>query len=148
MRPTHDPVRPSGSNVCPARSVTARHGKTPAEVSKGSITRRADLACFRWETHCRGLYPLPMAACVSIRHAQVIRSEEVRAYEEEDARRVQLSADLVMDLFTRPDSPVVPSAEDSRFNWTGASPMSAENSTSDTDRRTSSSVLVMAVSPS
>ncbi len=37
-------------------------GKTPAEVSKGSITRRADLACFRWETHCRGLYQLPMAA--------------------------------------------------------------------------------------
>ncbi len=40
------------------------------------------------------------------------------------------------------------SIEDSRFNWTGASPMSAGNSTSDTDRRASSSVLVMAVSPS
>ena len=37
-------------------------GKTPTEVSKGSITRCADLACFRWETHCRGLYQLPMAA--------------------------------------------------------------------------------------
>ncbi len=40
-----------------------------------------------------------------------IRPEEVRAYEEDDVRRVQLSADLVRDLFARPDSPVVPSAD-------------------------------------
>jgi len=37
-------------------------GNTPAEVGGGSITPRADLASLRWQTHCRGLYQLPLAA--------------------------------------------------------------------------------------
>ncbi len=37
-------------------------GKTPAELSGESSRERATLDEFRWETHCRGLVQLPMAA--------------------------------------------------------------------------------------
>ena len=37
-------------------------GDTPVQVSGESITRLADLNNYRWQTHCRGLVQLPMAA--------------------------------------------------------------------------------------
>ncbi len=37
-------------------------GQTPAEVSGDCVTSRANLHNFRWQTHCRGLYQLPVAA--------------------------------------------------------------------------------------
>ncbi len=37
-------------------------GDTPAEVSADSVTSRAELANFRGQTQCRGLYQLPVAA--------------------------------------------------------------------------------------
>ena len=37
-------------------------GDTPAQVSGESITREADLEYYRWQTHCRGLVQLPVAA--------------------------------------------------------------------------------------
>ncbi len=37
-------------------------GRTPAQVRDESRTRQADLECYRWQTHCRGLVQLPMAA--------------------------------------------------------------------------------------
>ena len=38
------------------------NGKTPAEVSGDSIREQVNLDDFRWETHCRGLVQMPMAA--------------------------------------------------------------------------------------
>ena len=35
---------------------------TPAQVSGESILKGADLECFRWQTHCRDLAQLPLAA--------------------------------------------------------------------------------------
>ncbi len=37
-------------------------GHTPAEVSGERVNRQATLHRFRWQTHCRGLYQLPVAA--------------------------------------------------------------------------------------
>jgi putative transposase len=37
-------------------------GNTPAETGGGRVMKRADPLRFRWKTHCRGLYELPMAA--------------------------------------------------------------------------------------
>ena len=37
-------------------------GGTPAEAGGGRVMKRADPLRFRWKTHCRGLYELPMAA--------------------------------------------------------------------------------------
>ncbi len=37
-------------------------GKTPAEVSSESVRAPVQLDDFRWDTHCRGLVQLPMAA--------------------------------------------------------------------------------------
>ena len=37
-------------------------GQTPAEASGERLTARANLHNFRWQTHCRGLYQLPVAA--------------------------------------------------------------------------------------
>jgi len=37
-------------------------GHTPAEVSGDSVNQQARLHLFRWQTHCRGLYQLPVAA--------------------------------------------------------------------------------------
>ena len=37
-------------------------GDTPAQVSGESKTRKADLERYRWQTHCRELVQLPMAA--------------------------------------------------------------------------------------
>jgi hypothetical protein len=36
-------------------------GGTPAQVSSESKIRQADLDCYRWESHCRGLVQLPVA---------------------------------------------------------------------------------------
>ena len=45
-----------------SRVHSALHGDTPAVVSKGDVTSPAELHNFRWQTHCRGLYQLPVAA--------------------------------------------------------------------------------------
>jgi len=37
-------------------------GDTPGEVSGDCVTSRAELHNFSWQTHCRGLYQLPVAA--------------------------------------------------------------------------------------
>jgi putative transposase len=37
-------------------------GDTPAQVSDESKTRQANLECYRWKSHCRGLVQLPVAA--------------------------------------------------------------------------------------
>jgi len=37
-------------------------GDTPAQVSGESKIRQADQGCYRWQTHCRGLVQLPIAA--------------------------------------------------------------------------------------
>ena len=36
--------------------------QTPAEVSRQRVTARANVHNFRWKSHCRGLYQLPVAA--------------------------------------------------------------------------------------
>jgi putative transposase len=41
---------------------SALSGDTPAEISGETLTRRADLNKFRWKSHYRGLYQLPVAA--------------------------------------------------------------------------------------
>jgi transposase InsO family protein len=41
---------------------TSLEGDTPAQVGGGPKTRNADLECYRWQTHCRGLVQLPVAA--------------------------------------------------------------------------------------
>ena len=45
-----------------SRVHSALDGDTPAEVSGDAMTSRAELRNFRWQTHCRGLYQLPLAA--------------------------------------------------------------------------------------
>ncbi len=40
----------------------ALDGHTPAKVSGVAVISRAELHSFRWQTHCRGLYQLPVAA--------------------------------------------------------------------------------------
>jgi len=42
-------------------------GNTPAQVSDASKIGQADLERYRWQTHCRGLVQLPMAAQLRIR---------------------------------------------------------------------------------
>jgi hypothetical protein len=37
-------------------------GDTPAEAAGESVTSRAKIDDFRWQTHCRGLVQLPIAA--------------------------------------------------------------------------------------
>jgi transposase InsO family protein len=41
---------------------TALDGNTPSEMSGEKTRHRADLGQFRWKSHCRGLYELPVAA--------------------------------------------------------------------------------------
>ena len=41
---------------------TSLDGNTPSETSGEAIIRRADLNRFRWKSHCRALYQLPVAA--------------------------------------------------------------------------------------
>ena len=41
---------------------TALDGGTPSEICSETIIRRANLNQFRWKSHCRGLYQLPVAA--------------------------------------------------------------------------------------
>ena len=45
-----------------SRVHAALEGDTPAQVSGASMTRQANLKCYRWQTHCNGLVQLPMAA--------------------------------------------------------------------------------------
>ncbi len=45
-----------------SRVHSALDGDTPAEVSGGALTTRAELHNFGWQAHCRGLYQLPVAA--------------------------------------------------------------------------------------
>ena len=37
-------------------------GYTPSEITNGTAIRHAELNQFRWRSHCRGLYQLPVAA--------------------------------------------------------------------------------------
>ena len=46
-------------------------GDTPDEAVGGAPKLPVTLKNFRWQIHCRGLYLLPVAACLSILHAQV-----------------------------------------------------------------------------
>jgi hypothetical protein len=41
---------------------TSLEGDTPVQVGSKPKTRNADLECFRWQAHCRGLAQLPVAA--------------------------------------------------------------------------------------
>ncbi|MDF1556380.1 MAG: integrase core domain-containing protein, partial [Deferrisomatales bacterium] len=41
---------------------TSLGGATPAEVGENDTTLRAEFSNFRWQSHCGGLYQLPMAA--------------------------------------------------------------------------------------
>jgi transposase InsO family protein len=41
---------------------TSLDGNTPSEITSETIIHRADLNQFRWKSHCRGLYQLPVAA--------------------------------------------------------------------------------------
>ena len=41
---------------------TSLDGDTPSEICGETIIRRANLNQFRWKSHCRGLYQLPVAA--------------------------------------------------------------------------------------
>ena len=41
---------------------TSLNGDTPSETAGETTSRGADLYRFRWKSHCRGLYQLPMAA--------------------------------------------------------------------------------------
>jgi len=41
------------------RTHSALEGQTPIEAPE---SKRADLRCYRWQTHCRGLYETPIAA--------------------------------------------------------------------------------------
>ena len=45
-----------------SRVHSALDGHTPTEVSGVAVTSRAKLHSFRWQTHCRGLYQLPVTA--------------------------------------------------------------------------------------
>jgi transposase InsO family protein len=45
-----------------SRVHSALDGDTPAVVSGDAVTSSAELGNFRWQTHCRGLYQLPVAA--------------------------------------------------------------------------------------
>ena len=41
---------------------TSLGSNTPSEICGETIIRRADINQFRWKSHCRGLYQLPVAA--------------------------------------------------------------------------------------
>jgi transposase InsO family protein len=41
------------------RTHSALEGQTPIEAPE---SKRADLKCYRWQTHCRGVYETPIAA--------------------------------------------------------------------------------------
>ena len=45
-----------------SRTHASLDGKTPAEMSGSVVTRPATLRSFIWESHCGGLYELPVAA--------------------------------------------------------------------------------------
>ena len=47
---------------CRHRVHSSLGGDSPAEVSENGLHPRAQLGNFRWQSHCRGLYQLPMAA--------------------------------------------------------------------------------------
>jgi len=52
------------------RTHSSLNGTTPAAVDGSAGSLPATLEFFRWQTHCRGLYQLPAATRISIRHAQ------------------------------------------------------------------------------
>lgn len=45
-----------------SRVHTSLKGNTPEQVSGEPETRQADLECYQWQAHCRGLVQLPLAA--------------------------------------------------------------------------------------
>jgi len=55
-----------------SRVHASHEGDTPAQVSGEPKTNLADLAHYRWHTHCHGLAQLPIAAKLQIRDPQVI----------------------------------------------------------------------------
>jgi putative transposase len=44
------------------RAHTSLDGGTPSEITAEITSGRADIRRFRWKSHCRGLYELPVAA--------------------------------------------------------------------------------------
>lgn len=46
-------------------------GRTPAATAANVRRRALDLASYRWRSHCRGLFQLPAAAQLAIRHRQL-----------------------------------------------------------------------------
>ena len=44
------------------RAHTALDGNTPSEISGETTNHRVNTSDFQWKSHCRGLYPLPIAA--------------------------------------------------------------------------------------
>jgi putative transposase len=44
------------------RAHTALDGNTPSEISGETTSHRANISEFQWESHCHGLYQLPVAA--------------------------------------------------------------------------------------
>jgi hypothetical protein len=52
------------------RTHSSLGGDTPTEFAGEPTKMQTTLNNFRWQTHCRGLYQLPAAALLSIRHAQ------------------------------------------------------------------------------
>jgi len=46
-------------------------GNTPAEAAGGASKLSIKLDNFHWQTHCKGLYQLPIAARKRIRQGQV-----------------------------------------------------------------------------
>ena len=53
-----DPADPSVT----IRVLTALDGDTPSEITSETINRCAGLNQFQWQSHCRGLFQLPVAA--------------------------------------------------------------------------------------
>ena len=49
---------------------TSPGGDTPPETAGKATGRRANLEQFQWQSHCRGLHQLPVAAWITTRHTQ------------------------------------------------------------------------------
>ncbi|MGB5472863.1 MAG: integrase core domain-containing protein [Gammaproteobacteria bacterium] len=52
-------------------------GNTPSKISGEAIIHRADLNKLSWKSHCRELYQVPAAACVTIRHTHAIITHHI-----------------------------------------------------------------------
>src|SRR4030067_2379017 len=72
-------LRPGGVRSVAAESLLLKHrllisnrsGGTPAHRAGTSCAPNASLDQYAWRQHCRGLFQIPIAALVRIRHRQV-----------------------------------------------------------------------------